>query len=44
VQGYALHGNGKMSEPKFEDRKSWTDLERDNEYMEKVRAELNEEQ
>ena len=33
-----------MSEPKFEDRKSWTDLERDNEYMEKVRAELNEEQ
>jgi hypothetical protein len=33
-----------MSDDKpFEDRKSWTDLERDNEYMEKLRAELNEE-
>ena len=44
VQGYTLYGNGKRSESKFEDRISWTDLERDNEYMEKVRAELNEEQ
>ena len=34
-----------MSDDKpFEEHESWTDLERDNAYMEKVRAELNEEQ